>query len=137
VSVGLLHHNQPVLGVVYARVTPNGVPDLIAWAEGMENFLRNGSAIAVDLSTRVLSDGDLVMVSAAAAHKPHINRELCASSEFYAMPLIAYRLAKVAGGDGVCGISLYPVAAHDGVAGHALLIGAKGILVDEAGEPIT
>jgi fructose-1,6-bisphosphatase/inositol monophosphatase family enzyme len=136
VSVGLLHNNQPVLGVVYAPVTPDGIPDLIAWAEGMNHLLRNGSAIAVDLSERTLSDGDLVMVSAAAAHKPHINRQLCAAGEFYAMPSIAYRLAKVAAGDGVCGISLYPVSAHDVVAGHALLMGAKGMLVDEVGEPI-
>lgn len=137
ISVGLLHDNLPVLGAVYAPVTPDGLPDLIAWAEGMDHLLRNGSAVAVDLSKRVLSDGDWVMVSAAAANKPQINLELCSPAEFYAMPSIAYRLAKVAAGDGICGVSLYPVSAHDVVAGHALLTGAKGVLVDEAGKPIT
>ena len=136
VSVGLLHDNRPVLGVVHAPVTPEGLPDLIAWAEGMDHLLRNGSAVAVDLSKRALSDGDWVMVSAAAANKPRINQELCSPAEFYAMPSIAYRLAKVAAGDGICGVSLYPVSAHDVVAGHALLIGAKGVLIDENGKSI-
>lgn len=76
------------------------------------------------------------MVSAAAGNKSQTNRELCAPAGFYPMPSIAYRLAKVAAGDGVCGLSLYPVSAHDVVAGHALLIGAKGVLVDEYGDPI-
>ena len=52
------------------------------------------------------------------------------------MPSIAYRLARVAAGDGVCAVSLYPVSAHELVAGHALLIGAHGVLVDEYGSPI-
>lgn len=34
------------------------------------------------------------------------------------------------------GVSLYPVSAHDIVAGHALLIGANGVLIDENGNPI-
>lgn len=137
VSVGLLHNNQPVLGVVYAPVTPSGTPDLIAWAEGMDHLLRNGGAVEVDLSQQGFSSGSLVMVSAAAGNKPKTNRELCAPADFYPMPSIAYRLAKVAAGDGVCAISLYPVSAHDVVAGHALLIGAKGILMDETGKRIT
>lgn len=136
VSAGLLHNNQPVLDVVYAPVTPDGVPDLIAWVEGMDNLLRNGSAIAVDLSAQVLSDSDLVIVSAAAANKPQINQELCSPADFYAIPSIAYRLTKVDEGDGICGVSLYPVSAHDVVAGHALLIGATGMLIDKNGKPI-
>ncbi|KPB98594.1 Uncharacterized protein AC500_4321 [Pseudomonas amygdali pv. lachrymans] len=76
------------------------------------------------------------MVSAAATIKPEINSELCSPAAFHAMPSIAYRLAKVAAGDGVCGVSLYPVSAHDVVAGHALLIGANGVLVDEEGASV-
>ncbi len=49
---------------------------------------------------------------------------------------VAYRPAKVAAGDGVCGVSLYPVSAHDAVAGHALLRGAGGVLLDENGAEI-
>ena len=136
ISVGLLRDNDPVLGVVYAPVTPSDGSDCIAWAEGLDHLLRNGECLVVDLSTQELQEGCAVMVSAAAVNKPDINAELCAPAAFHAMPSIAYRLAKVAAGDGVCGVSLYPVSAHDVVAGHALLIGAKGVLVDESGETI-
>jgi myo-inositol-1(or 4)-monophosphatase len=102
----------------------------------MDHLLRNNDPIVVDLSYQKLSETATVMVSAAATGKPDINNQLCAPAEFYAMPSIAYRLAKVAAGDGVCGISLYPVSAHDVVAGHALLIGAKGVLIGEDGSPI-
>src|SRR3954452_21522886 len=34
ISVGLLFHGKPVLGVVYAPLSPDRGPDLIAWAEG-------------------------------------------------------------------------------------------------------
>lgn len=63
------------------------------------------------------------MLSSAALSKADINLELCTPSGFIAMPSIAYRLAKVAAGDGVCGVSLYPASAHDVAAGHALLRG--------------
>ncbi|KFE52402.1 inositol monophosphatase family protein [Pseudomonas syringae] len=136
ISVGLLHDNRPVLGAVYAPVTPSGIADCIAWAVGMDHLLRNGERIVVDLSNQKLSETGTVMVSAAADSKREINNELCAPAKFYPMPSIAYRLAKVAAGDGVCGISLYPVSAHDVVAGHALLIGAQGVLLGEDGNPI-
>lgn len=136
ISVGLLCSNQPVLGVVNAPVTPRGTPDCIAWAEGLDHLLRNRQRIFVDLSTQRLSEKSSVMVSAAAVGKPEVNLQLCAPAAFHAMPSIAYRLAKVAAGDGVCGISLYPVSAHDVVAGHALLLGAKGVLIGDDGSPI-
>ena len=53
------------------------------------------------------------------------------------MPSIAYRLATAAAGDGVAAVSIAPVSAHDVVAGHAILRGAGGVLVDQIGEPIT
>ena len=102
----------------------------------MDHLVRNGHRVVVDLSNQKLSETTTVMVSTAADCKPEINNQLCAPAQFYAMPSIAYLLAKVAAGDGVCGISLYPVSAHDVVAGHALLIGAKGVLVGEDGTPI-
>ena len=136
ISVGLLHDNRPVLGVVHAPVTPSGISDCIAWARGMDHLIRNGDRIVVNLSDQKLSETSTVMVSAAADSKPEINNALCAPAEFYAMPSIAYRLARVAAGDGVCGISLYPVSAHDVVAGHAVLIGAKGVMIGEDGSPI-
>ena len=136
ISVGLLHDSQPILGVVHAPVTASGISDCIAWAKGMDHLIRNGHRIVVDLSDQKLSETSTIMVSVAADSKPEINSQLCAPAAFHAMPSIAYRLARVAAGDGVCGISLYPVSAHDVVAGHALLIGAKGVLVGEDGSPI-
>jgi myo-inositol-1(or 4)-monophosphatase len=136
ISVGLLHNNHPVLGVVHAPVTPTESSDCISWAQGMDHLARNGNPVYADLSEQELTVGSLVMVSAAAGNKPKTNRELCAPAGFYPMPSIAYRLAKVAAGDGVCGLSLYPVSAHDVVAGHALLIGAKGVLLNESGDSI-
>jgi hypothetical protein len=67
------------------------------------------------------------------ARKPELNSELCSPGSFIAMPSIAYRLARVAAGDGDAGVSLVPVSAHDVAAGHALLIGAGGVLVDQDG----
>jgi myo-inositol-1(or 4)-monophosphatase len=124
------------LGVVYAPVTVEGSPDCIAWSEGLPDLLRNGQPVVTKLSEMALSRSTRVMVSAAAVYKSEINRELCAPGSIVPMPSIAYRLAKVAAGDGVCGISLYAVSAHDVVAGHALLRGAGGILVNENGESI-
>jgi myo-inositol-1(or 4)-monophosphatase len=88
---------------------------------------RNGQALSVRLEDQQLSSHSTIMVSAAAVTQPDLNRELCAPGPFHAMPSIAYRLARVAAGDGICGLSLHPVSAHDVVAGHALLIGTGGV----------
>lgn len=136
-SIGLLYEQTPVLGVVFAPVTEEGLPDCIAWAEGLENVMRNGQPVMTKLSSRPLSNDGLVMLSAAAESKREINADLCKPAGFVAMPSIAYRLAKVAAGDGVCGVSLFPVSAHDVAAGHALLRGAYGVLLNELGQTIT
>jgi fructose-1,6-bisphosphatase/inositol monophosphatase family enzyme len=137
IAVGLLHHNLPVLGVVHAPVTSAGLSDCIAWAEGLSYLIRNGNAITVNLPDASFTNQSVILVSAAAVKKPAINTELCAPASFCAMPSIAYRLAKVAVGDALCGISLFPVSAHDVVAAHALLRGAKGVLINENGVEIT
>jgi fructose-1,6-bisphosphatase/inositol monophosphatase family enzyme len=136
ISVGLLHHSTPVLGVVYAPVTEDRGADCIAWAEGLPELLRNGQSVKVGLTDRQLTDADHVMVSAAAVSKPQLNEKLCAPRHFVAMPSIAYRLARVAAGDGICAVSLYPVSAHV-VAGHALLRASAGVLIDQNGVAIS
>ncbi|MHA5986300.1 inositol monophosphatase family protein [Pseudomonas aeruginosa] len=136
VSVGLLRDSIPVLGVVYAPVTDELGRDCIAWAEGLPHLLRNGRAVANDLSQQHLSGDARVMVSAAAASKPRLNAELCSPAQFIPMPSIAYRLARVAAGDGVCAVSLYPLSAHDVVAGHALLRASRGVLLKPNGDSI-
>lgn len=136
-SIGLLRNSEPVLGVVYAPVLEDQPADCIAWAEGMPHVLRNGMPVMMTLANRTLTEGTKVMVSIAAQSKPELNSQLCAPAAFVPMPSIAYRLARVAAGDGVAGVSLYPVSAHDVVAGHALLIGAGGALLDQDGQPVS
>lgn len=137
ISVGLLRDSQPILGVVYAPVLESWPSDCIAWAKGMSSVQRNGLSVNTLLTDRAWSERSTVMVSAAAVSKPAVNAELCSPGHFVAMPSIAYRLARVAAGDGDVGVSLYPVSAHDVVAGHALLIGAGGVLLDQDGKTIT
>lgn len=135
ISVGLLQEGKPVLGVVYAPLTPRGA-DCLAWQQGRGELRRNGIAITRQLATISLS-GSVVFVSAAAKRHLELNDELCAPARCEPMPSIAYRLARVAAGDGVAAISLYPVSPHDVVAGHALLRAVGGELFDHTGAPIT
>lgn len=136
ISVGLLRNSEPILGVVYAPVTDSRGPDCIAWEVGMSNLLRNGQPVHHSLNHQALSSESKVLVSTAASTKPLLNAELCAPASFIPMPSIAYRLALVAAGEAVAGVSLVPVGAHDVVAGHALLIGAQGALLNQDGAPI-
>lgn len=136
ISVGLLRDAEPILGVVYAPVTDNRGPDCIAWEAGMPGILRNGQQIQSCLLHQTLTPGSNVLVSTAARTKPELNAELCSPARFTPMPSIAYRLALTAAGDAIAGVSLVPVGAHDVVAGHALLLGAQGVLLDQDGYPI-
>lgn len=133
ISVGLLEDSEPVLGVVYAPVLESANGDCISWAKGSAALLRNGKPVTAKLSQQEWNESSKVLVSTAATGKPELNSELCRPANFVAMPSIAYRLARVAVGDGDAGISLVPVSAHDLVAGHALLIGAGGVLVNQDG----
>lgn len=137
VSVALLYQAVPVLGVVYAPLSPDRGDDLIAWAEGCGPVTRNGVAVERRLEGRRLEHGDFVFVSQDAPSRPVTNTMLCLPARFIAMPSIAYRLARVAAGDGVVGVSLSGPCGYDYAAGHALLRGAGGVLVDEAGRDVS
>ena len=136
VSVGLLRHGVPVLGVVYAPISPDRGPDLIAWAEGSA-ITRNGVPVAIDLSHRDLAPADVVFLNHGAGQRPVWNSTACTFARFMPLPSIAYRLARVAVGDGIATVTLRPVNAHDIVAGHALLTAAGGVLVAEDGMEVT
>lgn len=137
ISIALLHNQVPVLGVVHAPISPDRGKDCIAWAEGLPHLLRNGEPLLVDLSVGDLDEKSIVWLSAAAMKKPAINSELCHPARFIALSSIAYRLARAAAGDGVCGVSLVSLSAHDVAAGHALLRGAGGVLLRQDGKPIS
>lgn len=136
ISVGLLRHGTPVLGVVYAPTSPDRGPDMIAWAEG-GGITRNGAPVTIDLSQRDLTARDVVFLNHGAGQRPVWSGTACAPARFMPLPSIAYRLARVAVGDGIATVTLRPVNAHDIAAGHALLIAAGGVLVAEDGVPVT
>lgn len=136
VSIALLRRGEPVLGVVYAPSSPDRGPDMIAWAEGT-SITRNGSPVAIDLRRRSLAPDDVVFLNHGAWQRPVWHGRASAPGRFMPLPSIAYRLARVAVGDGIATLTLRPVNALDIVAGHALLTAAGGELVAEDGTPVS
>lgn len=136
ISVALLRDGVPVLGVVHSPLSPDRGPDTIAWAEGMDGMLRNGRFVRHRLDDRRLEPGAVVFVSQSAPKVPSSNAHLTSPGRFVGLASIAYRLARVAVGDGVAAVSLAEPVSWDYAAGHALLRAAGGILLDERGEEI-
>jgi fructose-1,6-bisphosphatase/inositol monophosphatase family enzyme len=136
VSVALLHLGTPVLAVVFAPTSPDRGPDLISWALGGP-IRRNGRIVTVDLGERALAAGDVVFLNHGAWQRPVWHGTACAPAGFMPLPSIAYRLARIAVGDGIATQTLRPVNALDIAAGHALLMAAGGVLLTEDGEPVT
>ncbi|APR75257.1 ADP-ribosylglycohydrolase [Minicystis rosea] len=141
VSIALLRDGEPVLGVVYAYACPDDEGDLIAWAEGEGPVTRNGIVARTDLTDITLLARPIIIVSQDADRRPVPNAAsitaFATSARYLAMPSIAYRLALVAAGAGVAATGLAGVSSWDFAAGHALLRGAGGALVDQDGAPIT
>lgn len=136
VSVGLLRDGVPVLGVVYAPDPPDRGPDMIAWAEGLPNVLRNGEPVPQTLAKSGLNAGEIVLLSDKAGARSVANGRCVAPARFIPTPSIAYRLARVAAGDAVATVSLNGPCGYDYAAGHALLLGAGGMFIDETGAPV-
>jgi ADP-ribosylglycohydrolase/fructose-1,6-bisphosphatase/inositol monophosphatase family enzyme len=136
VSVGLLRGSTPVLGVVCAPLSPDRGRDTIAWAEGAPAILRNGEPVKSDLSRRRLAAGELVWATASAAHKPATWSLAAAPARYVAMPSIAYRMARIACGDGIATVSTHGVNEYDIAAGMALVFAAGGVVLDAEGRDI-
>jgi ADP-ribosylglycohydrolase/fructose-1,6-bisphosphatase/inositol monophosphatase family enzyme len=137
VSIALVHQARPVLGVVYAFGYPDDDGDLIAWAEGAGPVRRNGREVVGSLVTRDLGHNEIVALSYVASQLPEVNGALVAPSRFIALPSIAYRLALAACSEVVAGVALNPLRSWDFAAGHALLRGAGGLLLDQGGRAVT
>ena len=136
VSIALLRQGEPVLAVVFAPLSPDRGPDMIAWAQG-EPITRNGATVDIDLRDRGLTSRDVVFLNHGVWQRPLWNSHACAPARFMPLPSIAYRLARIAVGDGIATQTLRPVNALDIAAGHALLMAAGGVLVAEDGAPVT
>jgi ADP-ribosylglycohydrolase/fructose-1,6-bisphosphatase/inositol monophosphatase family enzyme len=135
VSIGLVHLRRPVLGVVFAFGYPDDGGDLFAWAEGCGPVLRNGRPIAFRPSGE-LSARDVVLVSSKGDRAAETNLRCAAPARYRPVPSIAHRLALVAAGEAAAATSIHSPGAWDYGAGHALLRGAGGVLVNESGEEI-
>ncbi|HEY7240570.1 MAG TPA: inositol monophosphatase family protein [Burkholderiales bacterium] len=136
VSVGLLRGGQPVLGVVCSPMSPDRGRDTIAWAEGAHSILRNGRPVANDLSRQAVHPDAFVWATASARLKPIAWSVAVAPARYIAMPSIAYRMARIAAGDGVATVSLHAVNEYDIAAGMALIAAANGVVLDAEGREV-
>ena len=136
VSIALLRAGVPVLGVGYAFAYPDDAGDFISWAEGCP-MTRNGRALTINLADRKLEQGAVVFLSQSADNNSTANAECVQPARYMALPSIAYRLARVAAGDGVAAVSLNGPGAWDYAGGHALLRGSGGVLLDEEAKEVT
>ena len=59
-----------------------------------------------------------------------------APARYIAMPSIAYRMARIAAGDGVATASLHSVNEYDIAAGMALIAAANGVVLDAEGREV-
>jgi len=136
IAVCLLKNKIPVLGVVHSPLSPDRGRDTIAWAQGAGPMLRNGKPLEVDLSHRLLRAGEIVFATGSSAHRPGAWSRACAPARYIAMPSIAYRLARVAAGDGVATVSVHGVSEYDIAAGMALVRAAGGVVLDAEGREV-
>jgi ADP-ribosylglycohydrolase/fructose-1,6-bisphosphatase/inositol monophosphatase family enzyme len=136
ISVALLREGVPVLGIVHAPDAPDRGADTIAWAEGAGPIQRNGAPVLARLATRVLEPGAFVWATASAALKPEAWSRAVVPARYVAMPSIAYRMARVAAGDGVATVSTHSVNEYDIAAGMALVTAAGGVSLDREGKEI-
>jgi len=136
ISVALVRSGVPVLGVVHAPDSPDRGPDTIAWAEGAGPIRRNGRALDASLAGRLLVAGELVWTTASSAVRPDTHLRAAAPARFVAMPSIAYRMARVAAGDGIATLSTHGVQEYDIAAGMALIRAAGGVTLDAEGRDV-
>ena len=135
ISVALLRSRVPVLAVIHSPLSPDRGHDTIAWREG-EPLQRNGRAIQVDLSQKNVAAGEIVFATASSALRPDTFSRAVAPARYVALPSIAYRLARVAAGDGVATLSIHGVNEYDIAAGLALVRAAGGTMLDAEGREV-
>src|SRR5688572_30624808 len=136
ISVALLKDSVAVLGVVHSPLSPDRGRDTIAWAQGAGPIRRNGAPLEVDLSQRLLAAGEFVFATASSALRPGAWSRAVAPARYIAMPSIAYRLARIAAGDGVATLSVHAVSEYDVAAGVALIRAAGGVVLDAEGKDV-
>ncbi len=136
VSIALVQAGKPVLGVVYAYAAPDDTGDMIAWAEGCGPLTRNGAPMENTPWATKATPQTIALVSNSADRKSAAYAEALRPMRFRPAPGIAYRLALAAVREGELALSLFHPRDFDIAAGHALIRGAGGILLDERGREI-
>jgi ADP-ribosylglycohydrolase len=121
---------------VCSPMSPDRGRDTIAWAEGSRAILRNGRPVKNDLSRQALGAGGFAWASASAALKPITWSVASAPARYIAMPSIAYRMARIAAGDGIATVSVHGVNEYDIAAGMALIAAANGVVLDAEGRDV-
>jgi ADP-ribosylglycohydrolase len=121
---------------VHSPLSPDRGRDTIAWAEGAGPIQRNGKPLDVDLSQRLLGAGEFVFATASSALRPGAWARAVAPARYIAMPSIAYRLARIAAGDGAATVSTHAVNEYDIAAGMALIRAAGGVVLDAQGKTV-
>ena len=124
---------MPVLGVVCSPMSPDRGRDTIAWAEGARAIQRNGQPVTNDLSRQGLLAGGFVWATASSALKPITWSVAAAPARYIAMPSIAYRMARIAAGDGIATVVAARRHEYDIAAGMALIAAANGVVLDAEG----
>jgi fructose-1,6-bisphosphatase/inositol monophosphatase family enzyme len=134
ISLGLVDQQTglPIMGIVWAYQAPNDHGDLFTWYQGQEGVYRNGQLIKVEWE-EVLSDRCVIGVSAYADESSESNFQLIAPARYRTAVGIAYRLALCAVGECDIACSISGTRDFDTAAGHALIIGQGGKVVDEEG----
>lgn len=136
VSIALLRDGVPVLGVVRAVDAPDDDGDEFAWAEGCGPLRRNGQPLPAPTWPAAIGSSDIVQLSQGVDRHPKGSIGLVAPGRFIGVASIAYRLALVAGGEGVGAVSLNSPGDWDYAGGHALLRAVGGVLLNERGQPV-
>jgi len=136
ISIALLTNNIPVLGVVFAFCAPNDNGDIFTWAQDCGPLRRNETAILRNIWSQKFTSDTNIIVSPEASNNPLAISKLIFPARFLTMPSIAYRLALVAAGEAEVAFSINNPSIWDYAAGHALLRGVGGELLDSMGKPI-
>jgi fructose-1,6-bisphosphatase/inositol monophosphatase family enzyme len=139
VSIALISAGRPVLGVIFAYAAPNNLGDLFSWAEGCGPLERNGQEVNSQW-TKSWSDVICFVSNSADKIASAYQQTLHTShgvARYRVAPGVAYRLALCAAGEGELALSLASPRDFDLAAGHALIIGAGGVLLDERGYDVS
>lgn len=136
VSIALIQRGRPVLGVIYAYMGLDDQGDLFTWAQGCGPLMRNGLALAPQRAWAEAWSDAVIFVSNSADSIASAYLTALDGARFRVAPGVAYRLALAAAGEGDGATSLAGPRDFDYAAGHALLIGAGGDLIDERGRAV-